>query len=97
MKPAVIVEYFPKGNWLLHAADMAEEIFTTLEEDVKGVTLISGSSGGRYAISIGAQKIFDRKEYGGFPEIKELKQMLRDVVAPGISHCHSDSKSRHYQ
>lgn len=38
--------------------------------------------------------MFDRKEYG-FPEIKELKQMVRDVVGPGKSPGHSDTKSHH--
>jgi selenoprotein W-related protein len=48
---------------------------------------------GRYTICIDEKKIFDRKETGGFPEIKELKQWVRDVVAPGKSLGHADRKT----
>jgi selenoprotein W-related protein len=50
---------------------------------------------GRFTISIQEQKVFDRKEYGGFPEIKELKQAVRDIVAPGKSQGHTDTKTHH--
>ena len=46
-------------------------------------------------ISINGKKIFDRKEFGGFPEIKELKQMVRDEVSPGKSLGHADTPSHH--
>jgi len=49
-----------------------------------------------FHISINGKKIFDRKEYGGFPEIKELKQLVRDVVAPGKSLGHTDTKPHHH-
>jgi selenoprotein W-related protein len=36
--------------------------------------------------------LFDRKEAAHFPEIKELKQMIRDIVNPGKDLGHSDKK-----
>jgi selenoprotein W-related protein len=97
MKPAITIEYCPKCNWLLRAAYMAQEFLTTFEEDLQGVTLVPSAINGRYTIHINEQKVFDRKEYGGFPEIKELKQLVRDVVAPGKSLGHSDTKPHHQQ
>jgi selenoprotein W-related protein len=97
MKPSITIEYCPKCNWLLRAAYMAQEFLTTFEEDLHGVTLVPSSINGRYTIHINQQKVFDRKEYGGFPEIKELKQFVRDVVAPGKSLGHSDTKTHHQQ
>ena len=38
------------------------------------------------------QKIFDRKVYGGFPEITTLKQLVRDVVNPEKKLGHADKK-----
>ena len=71
---------------------MAQELLTTFADDLKGVTLQPGEVSGDFHISIDDKKIFDRKEYGAFPEIKELKQMVRDVVNPGKSPGHADTK-----
>jgi selenoprotein W-related protein len=95
MKPTITIEYCPKCHWLLRAAYMAQEFLTTFEGDIKSVTLVPSDVNGRYTILINDQKIFDRKEYGGFPEIKELKQIIRDVVAPGKSLGHTDTPAHH--
>lgn len=92
MKPIVTIEYCPKCGWLLRAAYMAQELLTTFAEDLKGVTLQPAEVSGRYTIYIGEEKIFDRKEQGRFPEIKELKQLIRDRVNPEKSLGHSDKK-----
>ena len=92
MKPTITIEYCPKCNWLLRAAYMAQEILTTFGEDVKGVLLQPSEYSGRYTIYIDDKKVFDRKEAGGFIEIKNLKQLIRDVVNPDKSLGHSDKK-----
>jgi selenoprotein W-related protein len=92
MKPSVTIEYCPKCGWLLRAAYMAQEILTTFNDDVKQVSLQPSEVGGSYKIFIDDKKIFDRKEYHGFPEIKEIKQMVRDVVNPEKSLGHADRK-----
>ena len=93
MKPTITIEYCPKCNWLLRAAYMAQEILTTFEEDVHGVLLQPSEYSGRYSIFIDGEKVFDRKEAGGFIEIKALKQLIRDKVNPGKSLGHSDKKA----
>lgn len=92
MKPTITIEYCPKCGWLLRAAYMAQELLTTFTDELQGVLIQPCAVSGRYTICIGDDKIFDRKEAGGFPEIKELKQMVRDVVAPGKSLGHADRK-----
>lgn len=92
MKPTVIIEYCPKCNWLLRAAYMAQELLTTFTYELYGVTLHPSETGGHYSISINNEIIFDRKEQGRFPEIKELKQLIRDRVAPDKDLGHSDNK-----
>ena len=74
---------------------MAQELLTTFADDLKSVTLQPSEISGDFHISFDGNKIFDRKDYGGFPEIKELKQMVRDVVSPGKSLGHADTKSHH--
>ena len=90
MKPTITIEYCPKCHWLLRAAYMAQEFLTTFEDDLASVTLIPSEEGGRYIIYINEEKLYDRKEQGKFPEIKELKQMIRDKVNPTKSLGHSD-------
>jgi selenoprotein W-related protein len=93
MKPVITIEYCPKCGWMLRAAYMAQELLTTFTGDIKGVTLLPAEVEGRYSIYINEEKIFDRKEAGRFPEIKELKQLVRDLVNPAKSLGHSDKKS----
>ena len=92
MKPAITIEYCPKCHWLLRAAYMAQEILTTFEEDVHSVTLVPSATGGQFTIHVNEALVFDRKEYGGFPEIRELKQRARDMVHPGKDLGHIDKR-----
>lgn len=95
MKPVITLEYCPKCNWLLRAAYMAQEILTTFTDEVGAVTLKQSEISGQYCIYVNDTKVFDRKEYGGFAEIKEIKQIIRDVIAPDKSLGHSDTPVHH--
>jgi selenoprotein W-related protein len=92
MKPTVTIEYCPKCNWLLRAAYMAQELLTTFADELYGVTLRPSETSGHYSIRINEEIVFDRKQWGGFPEIKEIKQLVRDKVSPEKSLGHSDKK-----
>jgi len=91
MKPEVTIEYCPKCGWLLRSAYFAQEILTTFSDDIKGVLLQPSEQSGVFKIRIDGELIFDRKTAGGFPEIKELKQAVRDIVNPDKSLGHSDN------
>lgn len=71
---------------------MAEEFLTTFADDLKSVTLQPSETGGRYTISINDNIVFDRKAAGHFLEIKEIKQLIRDVVNPTKDLGHSDKR-----
>ncbi|AXY73309.1 SelT/SelW/SelH family protein [Paraflavitalea soli] len=92
IKPTITIEYCPKCGWMLRAAYMAQELLTTFSDEIRSVTLLPSETGGRYTIYIDEEIVFDRKESGHFPEIKELKQLVRDVVNPAKSLGHSDKK-----
>lgn len=92
MKPTVIIEYCPKCHWLLRAAYMAQELLTTFTDELYAVTLQPSETGGHYSIRIDEDIIFDRKQQGHFPEIKELKQLVRDRISPGKDLGHSGKK-----
>lgn len=92
MKPVVTIEYCPKCGWMLRAAYFAQELLSTFTDDVHGVMLQPAEVSGTFAISINGTEIFDRKKNGRFPETKELKQIVRDVVNPTKTLGHSDRK-----
>jgi selenoprotein W-related protein len=77
---------------MIRAAWMAQELLTTFDGHISGVLLRPSEQEGRYTIFNDERIIFDRKQAGRFPEIKELKQLVRDQVAPGLSLGHSDRK-----
>lgn len=92
MKPTITIVYCPKCGWMLRSAYMAQELLTTFVDDIYGVTLVPSEISGRFSVTIDGQVVFDRKVAGRFPEIKELKQLIRDVVNPQKDLGHSDKK-----
>ena len=89
MKPRVEITYCTGCRWLLRAAWTAQELLTTFQEELGEVALIPGS-GGVFRVGVGEEIIWDRQQQGHFPEIKELKQLVRDRVAPGRDLGHWD-------
>lgn len=70
---------------------MAQELLTTFEKELGEVALIPGSDG-VFEIHADDQLIWSRAQHGGFPDIKDLKQRVRDVVAPEKELGHSDRR-----
>jgi selenoprotein W-related protein len=85
----VEIEYCTQCRWLLRAAWLAQELLTTFEADLAGVNLMPGT-GGILEVRLNGAVIFSRKAAGRFPESKELKQLIRDVIAPERDLGHSD-------
>ncbi len=87
--PRVEIEYCRQCRWLLRAAWMAQELLTTFESEIGGVALVPGT-GGVFDVRLEGVLIWSRAAQGRFPEIKELKQLVRDHVAPDKELGHSD-------
>ena len=77
---------------MLRAAYFAQELLTTFTDDVHGVLLRPSDLSGTFKVSIDGKQVFDRKTMERFPETKELKQLVRDIVSPGRSLGHSDKR-----
>jgi selenoprotein W-related protein len=89
MGARVEIEYCTQCRWLLRAAWMAQELLTTFEAEIGEVALVPGK-GGVFEVRADGQTVWSRRERKRFPEITELKQVVRDVVAPGKSLGHAD-------
>lgn len=88
-KARVSIIYCTQCRWLLRAAWLAQELLTTFEDELGEVALRPGT-GGVFEIRVNEALIWSRKEEGRFPEAKEVKQRVRDQVAPERSLGHSD-------
>jgi len=88
-QPRIEIEYCTRCRWLLRTAWMAQELLTTFEAELGEVALIPGS-GGIFEVRVDKETIWSRKERGRFPEAKEVKQLVRDRVAPGKNLGHVD-------
>jgi selenoprotein W-related protein len=88
-RPRVEITYCTGCRWLLRAAWMAQELLTTFEREIGEVALVPGS-GGVLEIRVDDELIWSRGEQGRFPEMKELKQLIRDRIAPDKTLGHSD-------
>lgn len=85
----VEIEYCTKCRWLLRAAWMAQELLSTFEAELGEVALLPGV-GGTFDVRVNGETLWSRKERGRFPDAKELKQLVRDAVAPGKDLGHVD-------
>lgn len=86
--PRLEIEYCTRCRWLLRAAWTAQELLTTFESELGEVALVPGT-GGVFEIRLGGELIWSRKA-SGFPELAELKRLVRDRVAPDRDLGHSD-------
>ena len=89
-KPVVTITYCIGCNWLLRAGWMAQELLQTFKDDLGGVTLVPGEIGGVFEITLDDTLLWERKRDGGFPDAKELKQRVRDVIEPTRDLGHLD-------
>lgn len=85
--PRVKITYCRQCNWLLRAAWMAQELLSTFAEEI-GEVALAPATGGAFRIHIGGELIWDRERDGGFPDVKQLKRLVRDRIVPerGLGH-----------
>jgi selenoprotein W-related protein len=87
--PRLEIEYCTQCRWLLRAAWMAQELLTTFQNEIGEVALLPGT-GGIFEVRADDTLVWSRAGEGRFPDLKDLKQRVRDIVAPGRSLGHSD-------
>jgi len=88
--PRIEIKYCTQCRWLLRAAWMAQELLTTFRDEIGELALVPGT-GGVFEVRVGDEVIWSRAEQGRFPDIKELKQLVRDRIAPAKDLGHSES------
>lgn len=89
-KPRLTISYCPRCHWLPRSAWMAQELLYTFSDELAEVALQPSALSGEFVIAIDGEVVWDRKTEHGFPDIKELKQRVRDRVAPLRQLGHTD-------
>ena len=88
-RPQVTIAYCTRCNWLLRAGWMAQELLSTFGEALGSVALVPGT-GGIFEIRVNGELVWERKRDGGFPDVKALKQRVRDAFDPERDLGHLD-------
>jgi selenoprotein W-related protein len=71
---------------------MAQELLSTFGAELGEVSLQPGT-GGVFVIAYNGEVIWDRKTNGSFPDVKQLKQRVRDHLDPNRDLGHLDRLS----
>jgi len=92
--PRLEIVYCTQCRWLLRASWTAQELLTTFDE-LAEVALIP-ATGGTFDVLLDDALLWSRKDQGRFPEMKELKQIVRDRIAPdkALGHSEANPESR---
>ncbi|KAI1840808.1 hypothetical protein JX266_013015 [Neoarthrinium moseri] len=104
--PRITIRFCTQCKWMLRAAYYAQELLSTFSTSLGEVALQPSTGGtftvtiehaadaspsaSNPAPSIQQRTLWDRKVDGGFPETKELKRRVRDVIEPGRDLGHVD-------
>jgi selenoprotein W-related protein len=90
--PRIEIHYCTQCRWMLRSAWMAQELLTTFEAEIGELALRPGT-GGVFEIRVNGELVWSRADVGRFPDIKELKQLIRDKIAPEKDLGHSEKKA----
>ena len=91
--PTVEITYCRLCGWGLRAGWMAQELMHTFAEELGTVMLTPDTTGGVFEVRVDGTLVFSRQETGHIPDIKELKRLVRDRIAPDRSLGHVDRSS----
>lgn len=87
--PRVQIHFCTQCRWFLRAGWYAQELLSTFGQELGQVALVPGT-GGVFQVQVDGVLIWDRKTQGGFAEAKELKQLVRDCIAPERNLGHAE-------
>ncbi|KAF5393971.1 hypothetical protein D9757_000203 [Collybiopsis confluens] len=103
LQAVVTIEFCDRCRWLHRATWTQTELFLTFPPPIiSSISLIpqnSDETAGRFRVWLtiagsditNPHLVWDRKVEGGFPELKVLKQRVRNKLQPGKSLGHSDT------
>ncbi|PLB36197.1 SelT/SelW/SelH family protein [Aspergillus candidus] len=108
--PRITIQYCTQCKWMLRAAYFAQELLSTFSTQLGEVALVPATGGlfaitlFYYPVEdpqsegqpgeVQETLLWDRKRDGGFPEVKTLKSLVRNVIDPQRDLGHTDRALR---
>ena len=89
MQNHITIKYCTQCQWMLRATWIAQEILSTFEEDISTISLDPGK-GGVFEIQVNEILIWSLKKERKFPQPKDFKKRIRDIISPDKPLPHSD-------
>lgn len=86
----VEIEYCTGCKWMIRGSWVAQELLQTFENTLESVSLVPSQTSGTFEVRVDGEVVHSRSRDGGFPEAKELKRKIRDIIAPGAGLGHID-------
>lgn len=87
--PRVAIHYCSQCRFVLRASWLAQELLFTFGTDLGELALVPGT-GGVFEVYLGEDRLWSKADEGRFPDSKELKQRIRDRIAPEMDLGHSE-------
>ncbi|EDM26121.1 SelT/selW/selH selenoprotein [Lentisphaera araneosa HTCC2155] len=94
MKNKINITYCPGCRWLTRASWMSQELLITFEKNIDEVSLSPSPEAGTFKVFVNGELVHCRKQHNGFPELKILKQKIRNLICPEKDLGHSDQKTK---
>ena len=88
-QPRVEITYCAQCRFILRASWLAQELLMTFDTELGEVALVPGT-GGIFEVRVDDALVWSKQGEGRFPESSELKQRIRDRIAPTKDLGHSD-------
>lgn len=90
-KPKISIHYCVLCQWLLRSGWLAQELLSTFSDDLAEVSLVPASKG-VFKVFYNDTLIWCRVADDGFPEAKQLKRRVRDLLDPARNLGHIDKE-----
>ncbi|QKX53348.1 uncharacterized protein TRUGW13939_00426 [Talaromyces rugulosus] len=103
--PRITIKFCTQCKWMLRAAYFGQELLSTFGTGLGEVALIP-VTGGVFTVTmyhaspssatnddtltVSETLLWDRKTHGGFPEVKQLKSLVRNIIDPSRDLGHVD-------
>ena len=85
------IEYCSKCRFMMRATWVAQELLQTFDENLDQIALAPSKEAAIFELTLNNTLIWNRKVDGNMPDIKKIKQRIRDQIIPEKNLGHSDT------
>ncbi|MEX2373823.1 MAG: SelT/SelW/SelH family protein, partial [Dehalococcoidia bacterium] len=89
----VEIEYCAQCGFLPRATWLAQELLNTFALELRELALVPGK-GGILEVRVDGEVVYNRQDSEGFVDPKQVKQAIRDRIAPGRALGHSEGRGK---